>query len=274
MSVCVTCKDPLVIEIEPDSDEDVSMEESGPSSGKARAPEPETVPDDVHLNCGCHFHWQCILSAYSYTQCPNCSRNLTTTCSDGTQQILCTYHNEGGVQENLDILPLLTEESYLKAYPEERKCRAFLEFCREGDMGAIIDMLKDDEVDSDDDDDEEMDTSEAGDEETTRRKISTDEMLRYQDPIGDMQSGLHAAVQAGSREVAWLLLLLASNLDLLQFPTEVFQEAEAVGIMRDVVEDKVDIRSLRDGNGKTAEDLAKEIGGVWVGWPGTGRLAI
>jgi hypothetical protein len=89
-----------------------------------------------------------------------------------------------------------------------------------------------------------------------------------------MQSGLHAAVQAQSREVAWLLLLLASNLDLMQFPPEVFQEAASMGIMRGLTEDKVDIRSLRDANGKSAEDYAKEIGGVWNGWTGNGRLAI
>jgi hypothetical protein len=36
----------------------------------------------------------------------------------------------------------------------------------------------------------------------------------------------------------------------------------------------VDIRSLRDANGKTAEDIAKEVGGVWIGWTDNGRLAI
>jgi hypothetical protein len=70
------------------------------------------------------------------------------------------------------------------------------------------------------------------------------------------------------------LLLLASNYDLLEFPAEVFQEAESLGIMRGLTEDKVDIRSLRDANGKTAEDIANEVGGVWVGWTGNGRLAI
>lgn len=130
-------------------------------------------------------------------------------------------------------------------------------------------MLQNDEVDEDDDGDEEM-----GDADQPDKEVGIDKMLRYQDPIGEMQSGLHAAVQAQSREVAWLLLLLASNLDLLEFPAEVFQEAESLGIMRGLTEDKVDIRSLRDADGKTAEDLAKEIGGVWVGWTGNGRLAI
>jgi hypothetical protein len=210
----------------------------------------------------------CLLEAYQVTECPNCGKNIASTSSNGEQQVLCILNNEGGVQENLDLMPLLTEETYLKAYPEDRKCRAFLEFCREGDYKAIIDMLQDDEVEEDDEDEE------MGDSDQQSKDVGIDRLLRYQDPIGEMQSGLHAAVQAQSREVAWLLLLLASNYDLLQFPPEVFQEAESMGIMRGLTEDKVDIRSLRDANGKSAEDYANEIGGVWAGWTGNGRLAI
>lgn len=55
MATCVACQRPLVLELEPDEDEDIEM--GGSSSGKAPALEPETVPDDVQLNCGCHFHW-------------------------------------------------------------------------------------------------------------------------------------------------------------------------------------------------------------------------
>jgi len=54
MAACVACKQPLVLELEPD-EEDVQM--GGSSSGKAPAAAPETVPDDVELQCGCHFHW-------------------------------------------------------------------------------------------------------------------------------------------------------------------------------------------------------------------------
>ena len=169
------------------------------------------------------------------------------------QQLLCHLNNEGGLQENLDILPLLTEESYLKVYPEDRKARAFLEFCREGDVQAIVGMLR---PDSDDEDEED----------------NSVDFLWYQDPIGDMQSGLHAAVVGGSREVAWLLLLMASNLDLMQFPPEVFQEASALGIMRGDMDGKTDIRSMKDAQGRSAEELANEVGGVWHGWAGTGRL--
>jgi hypothetical protein len=208
---------------------------------------------------------RCLLEAYEITECPNCGKNISTPSPTGGPQVLCNLYNEGGLQESLDILPLLTEESYLKAYPEDRKCRAFLEFCREGDVETIVSMLRDEDDDSEDDEEEDQ---------PPMRKISTDELLRYQDPIGDMQSGLHAAVQGGSREVVWLLLLLASNLPLTEFPVEVFQKAEELGLMREDMTGKTDIRSLRDIDGKSAEDLAREIGGVWTGWPGTGRLAI
>ncbi|EME81493.1 uncharacterized protein MYCFIDRAFT_122751, partial [Pseudocercospora fijiensis CIRAD86] len=164
------------------------------------------------------------------------------------------------LQRQIDIFPLLQEESYLRAYPEERKSRAFLEFCREGDHKAIAELLKTCHPDSGDYDEEDP--------------KSANEILRYQDPIGDMQSGLHAAAANGHREVAWLILLLASELPELHFPALVFQEAAALGLMRAEQDGKVDIRSLRDAQGRTAEDVAEEAGVVWNGWIGNGRLAL
>lgn len=210
---------------------------------------------------------QCLLDSYQITQCPSCNRDISTTSPTAGQQILCTLHNEGGVQENLDILPLLTEESYLRAYPEDRICRAFLEFCREGDVSAVVELLK--SCGDDDDEDEDEDDMEDDDQ---GPKKTMDEILRYQDPIGDMQSGLHAAVAGNSREIAWLLLLLASKLPELEFPALVYQEAASLAIMREDQTGKVDIRTLRDSQGRTAEQLAAEMGGVWHGWAGTGRL--
>ncbi|KAF2201291.1 hypothetical protein GQ43DRAFT_471911 [Delitschia confertaspora ATCC 74209] len=291
MSVCVECKDPLVIEVHPDdSDSDIEMEGGAASSSAAAgaAGGVQTVPDDVLLNCGCHFHWQCLLSAYQITQCPSCSSSITTPDPEtGSPQILVTYTNEGGVQKDLDILPLLSEESYLKAYPEERRARAFLEFCREGDFESVLQLLLDDEDEDEDEDVEEdegegvMDTDNKGKgrshegHEHTHTKMSPDALLRYQDPLQDNQSALHCAVLSQSREIAWLLLLLASTLPLTEFPAQVFQEAEVRGIMRAPnVEELVDIRTMRDTEGRSADDLAKVIGGVWRGWEGTGRLAI
>jgi hypothetical protein len=100
------------------------------------------------------------------------------------------------------------------------------------------------------------------------------DILRYQDPIGDMQSGLHAAITESRQEVAWLLLLTASKLDTAEMPAEVLAEAEQIGIARSEgdLEDKMDIRLLKDANGRTAEDLAKETGGVWSNWVAKGWL--
>jgi ferredoxin len=44
---CSSCHEPLLLEIEPDSDNEDS---------KAPA-QVESIPDDVELSCGCHFHW-------------------------------------------------------------------------------------------------------------------------------------------------------------------------------------------------------------------------
>lgn len=265
MSVCAKCDQPLEVEIEADDEnEDVSM------SGAAA--NPQTVPDDVLLSCGDHFHWECLLDTYELDKCPKCTRDIVSYPAAGSSssaavpKILVDLNNEGGMQHQIDIFPILKEESYLRAYPEERKCRAFLEFCREGDHRAIADLLQTC-GDEDDDDDEEM-------QEDGGPSKSADEILRYQDPIGDMQSGLHAAAAGGHREVAWLLLLLTSNLPETEFPALVYQEAAALGLMREEQDGKVDIRSLRDGFNRTAEDVARETGAVWTGWLGNARLAM
>ena len=171
-------------------------------------------------------------------------------------------NNEGGMQSNLDIFPLLAEESYLRAHPEDRPCRAFLELCREGDVVAIVGLLKNCSEPEDEDD------------EARGPWKSADEVLRYQDPLGEMQSALHAAISSSQREVAWLLLLLASELPELEFPALVYQEAGHLEIMRTDQSGKTDIRSLRDARGRTAEQIAAEMGGVWHGWVGNGRLAL
>lgn len=51
---CAKCQNPLTLEVDYSDDEDVSM---GAGSSSAAAQNTQTVPDDVALNCGCHFHW-------------------------------------------------------------------------------------------------------------------------------------------------------------------------------------------------------------------------
>ena len=183
-----------------------------------------------------------------------------TTTPSGEQQLLCNLKNEGGLQERLDILPILTEESYLKAYPVERKARAFLEFCGEGDIEAIVDLLNDG-----DDGEEDQGTS------VSNTGHSTD-ILRYQDQIGSMGSGLHMAIQNQRMEVVWLLLLLASTLQRGEFPSAALQAAQNLGIQREDQNGKADIRSLKDSQGMTAEQRAASIGGIWTEWIRSGRL--
>lgn len=251
MNTCVVCEKPLILPIDEngdDSDSDL------PVAGSSNA---SYVDDDVHLRCGCHFHWQCLLdTCYEVTSCPHCKAYLTDADGNGNQKLLCDLKNEGGLQKALDILPLLTEESYLRAYPEERKSRAFLEFCAQGDVPALVGML--DDSDESDEDEERMVNSSNP---TYRRDI-----LRYQDQLGSMSSGLHVAIQNQRPEVAWLLLLLASNLTYSAFPDEVKATADAFGITRDDQTGKPDIRALKDADGMTAYDRARILGGIWDSW--------
>lgn len=52
---CSKCQNPLTLEVDYSDDEDVSM--GAGSSSAAAAQNSHTVPDDVALHCGCHFHW-------------------------------------------------------------------------------------------------------------------------------------------------------------------------------------------------------------------------
>ena len=195
------------------------------------------------------------------TDCPNCKKDLVVRDESGTERILCDLKNEGGLQQGIDIFPVLTEESYLKAYPEERRGRAFLEFCSTGDVPAMFDLLYGE--------DEEAEENGIDIEATP---LTRDIILRYQDHLGNMSSGLHLAIGKGQTDVAWLLLLLASNLDSSQFPASVLAAAGEFGIAREDQTGKVDIRRLKDSEGATAEDRARNQGGSWVEWVEQGIL--
>ena len=214
----------------------------------------------------------CLLDSYTFTECPRCGKDLTTITDQGTQQVLCNIKNEGGYQAGLDILPLLTEESYLKTFPDERRARAFLEFCREGDIEAIVSLLGDEDADEDDEEmdgeDEECEVDEKYEE---NEKIRID-VLRYQDSTSSMESALHVAIRHGRIEVAWLLLLLASTLPISEFPPEVLQAAEQLQLSREEQYGKVDIRTLKNEEGMTGAELGTNLRGVWNDWLTSGRL--
>ena len=197
---------------------------------------------------------ECFLEAYTITQCPTCSRGISSLSSTGGQQVLVTLRNEGGVQEKYDILPAATEEAYLRAYPEERKGHAYLEFCRERDIDAAIHMFKD----SEEDDNEQYEEA---------------DILRYCGTFEGIEgSGLHVAIRYDQQEVAWLLLALGSQLEWDKFPSIVLQEMRSLGLRREDRNGDPDIQTLVDGEGRIPADLARQLGGLWQEWLREGRL--
>lgn len=49
MSGCKACQQPLVLELDPEDFDEAASSAVGGA--------PTTVPDDLELPCGCHFHW-------------------------------------------------------------------------------------------------------------------------------------------------------------------------------------------------------------------------
>lgn len=204
-------------------------------------------------------------------KCPSCQTSLTSNPPGSSatnrvlpseidqSQILVCYTNEGGVQDSIDILPHITEEAYLDANPSARPARAFMIMCSEGDVGGIIELLQTAREDFDED--------EAG-------AMSPSNILRYQDPLGNvaMKTGLHLAIEREQQEVVWLLLWLASDLPERQFPDEAVHAAASMNARRPDMSRETDIRSLRDAQGQTAEDVATAQGGVWTAFLHSGIL--
>ncbi|KAH6652896.1 hypothetical protein BKA67DRAFT_303638 [Truncatella angustata] len=246
MATCKVCDEPLLLEIED--------EEGGG--------EVQSVPDDLELSCGCHFHWQCLLDQASEVgvslKCPSCQAQIATNPAGPSvtnpyffaasgARIPTRYHNEGGLQEDLDILPEITEEAYLAGNPEARPARAYHVMCSEGDVNGIVELLRDLSQD-------------AGDEPS----MNTTQLLRYQDPLNGSKSGLHLAVERAQDEVVWLLLWLASPLSTEFFPAAAVQQAQIMDIQRPTTTRDQDIRLLQDHSGQTAESVAASMDGIWT----------
>ncbi len=259
MTTCKACEDPLTLEVQ---DEDTG--------------ESQSVPDDLELSCGCHFHWQCLLDQHAplaiSLRCPSCGAQLAVTGpgpsainpalhASPNVSVPARYTSEGGVDESLDILPAIAEEAYLAACPEARPARAYHVMCAEGDVEGIVDVLRD------------ADRADGGnggweeeEEEEEPATMEAPQLIRYQDPLGGMKSGLHLAVERGQEEVVWLLLWMASSLPAHAFPEAAVRAAQAQGIQRLDTGPLEDIRALRDDRGRTAEAIAAEMGGggVWA----------
>ncbi len=114
---------------------------------------------------------QCLLDESSdialSLKCPSCHSALISTPPGPSatnsvspshlqsHQILTHYTNEGGIQDDLDIFPLITEEACLEDNPPARPAKVLMHMCSLGDIGGIFELLQtvkerydDDEQDS------------------------------------------------------------------------------------------------------------------------------
>jgi hypothetical protein len=199
---------------------------------------------------------ECFLEAYTVTECPNCSKSLSSLNAKGEQQVLCTVRNEGGEQVDFNILPSATDEAYLRTYPEERKGHAYLDFCRMGDIDALVHLVKD-----------------ASTEEDSEGSQGSLDILRYTGSFEGIEgSGLHVAIRNNQQEVAWLMLVLGSSLNWSEFPPVVLQAMESMGLSKEDRSAEPDIRTLKESEGKTAAAVANEAGGIWLDWSKSSRF--
>lgn len=262
MAVCQSCREALVITLAPDEDDT--------SPHRPDAPE-ETVPDDLHLPCGCHFHWQCLHDAAAAVAvslcCPSCDTYLLTNAPGPSvtnaylpapphaPRLPAHYTNEGGVQDGLDLLPSLTEEALLLAHPEARPARAFHTMAAEGDVAGMVDVLRDVEADAD------VDIGAAG-------------LLRWPDPLNGGKTVMHVALEARQEEVVWLLLWLRSRVPETIFPHQAVSAARGMGVDRtESVPKSEDVRFVKDGQGRDAVAVAAEIGAPWGSYLDAGLFA-
>jgi hypothetical protein len=200
----------------------------------------------------------------SSLRCPACDSALQTSTAGSSTSlraptsdviILTRYNNEGGLQEHLNLFPHLVEEAYLEKNPSARPARAFLLMCAEGDITGIVDLLH-----------------EVGDQSESIRVENLIHIIFYQDILGNEESALHRAIQRSQEDVVWLLLWLASSLKLDAFPPTLSKLASDAQIARLVTNPGIDIRTLKDAHGMTAEDLALNMQGCWEGFLSIGIL--
>ncbi|KZZ94318.1 hypothetical protein AAL_05285 [Moelleriella libera RCEF 2490] len=235
MSCCKTCEEPLVLLLEDDADDETTEVA-------------ETVPDDLELRCGCHFH---CCESYLPENEAGSSAISNGNAKAGNTTILAQYSNEGGVQRDLNIMDSLTEEAYIQNHPETQPARAFHVMCAEGDVASLIDLLRDaNEQDGD-----------------------VGSIIRYQDPLAEMKSGLHLAVENQQEEIVWTLLWLSSTVPTESFPMLVRQTADGLGLGRLPAQADTDIRGLRDYQGRTAETIARQNPGALAALLDAGALA-
>lgn len=195
------------------------------------------------------FFRQCLMdeasSVVQSLKCPSCDVHVgaagsgaAASSSSSIPEIYVEYLNEGGLQSNLPLWASLNEEAYVQEHPEALPARAFSVMCAEGDIDGLIELL----IHAD---------SEVAD---------IGSIVRYQDPLSSMTSGLHLAVEGGHEGAIWLLLWLSSTLTEHQFPSQVHDTASAMGLGRLPTTAEQDVRRLRNTSGQTAAMLALDLG--------------
>jgi len=225
------------------------------------------------------YYRQCFLDSASDVavtlKCPSCGSYLPTNQAGpsvtnpvfpASQEvaIVTRYESEGGVQENYNILPDVTEEAYLLTHPEFRPAHAFHSMCAEGNAEELLDIIAD--VDSPAGDDDGGAGAGAG--------LTVNQLLRYQDPLDGMKSPLHIAIEKNQAQVALLLLYMASGLPEDSFTGDALEVAKGLGLRRPTLSSpEDDIRALKDANGQTAEEYAYRAGGTWIQFIEAGMLA-
>lgn len=210
------------------------------------------------------IHRQCLLDQaadmVTSLKCPSCETYLPTNAASSSSStpagplseaaILTRYHNEGGLQSDLDILPTVREEAYLAANPGAIYARALHVMAGAGDVVGIVDLV--------------LEMGQGISEDDPTQLVGLTDLLDYRDPLSGGRSALHVAVERSRPEVAWLLLWLMSQLAEEDFPPGGLQSATAVGLSRIPIRKDQDIRSLRNDAGQTAGEVARQLGGMWL----------
>lgn len=191
------------------------------------------------------------------------SSSSSAAAAPETHQILTRYINESGLQEGYDIYSDIAEEAYYSTYPQFLRARPFLAMCSEGHVEGIIELCQEadneEEEEEDDDDDDKM-----KDDGPAVPAVRSAALLRYQDPLSQMATGLQVAIANDQVHIAYLLLYLASRLSMDQFPPELLQFAAQIERPQQAILENADIRSLKTARGETAEVLALRKGGIWA----------
>lgn len=181
----------------------------------------------------------------STLECPVCCKNVgvradgpSTTDETRSGAIIAQYTSEDGVQADVDLLPFLAEEASVRQHPLGRLSQALHHMCAEGDVAAMVELLRENSV--------------------------SEELLGWTDKMNNESSLLHVAVDRQHEEAVWLLLWLMSELPIESFPSAVRDIVEAMNLPRLHIGKILDIRNKRDCFGRTAEDLARQKPEAWA----------